>query len=404
MARSLSLTIGLCVAGALMLSAATLATAATPSTTRIGDLRFARSDHSATRLPDGRILVVGGTRIDTGRDVRVPVLTAELVDPITGTATPAGRLPRTMSGHTAILLPHRRVLLVGGAAGRSKCTKQRPLLWDGATKRFSAVGAIDWSFGASATELADGRVLIAGGGRSCGGRMEDTTAPPRAVIWDPATGETTPTGSPQHRRERHAAVRLADGRVLIAGGWDVRFLHEGGPVAVRQAEVWDPDSGAWMPIDEPGWTQVAGLLALRDGRVAVTPGVPSGAARLSLWTPEGGGGAWSEPTDGPRMYRGQRLVPLVDGAVGFICGRGKDRGDRQGLLVRRAQRWDPQFDVTTSMDWLDGTRLRSCVRGVSASPLGDGRVIVIGGSGGIPSGERSRSAILRWDARPARWH
>ena len=71
-----------------------------------GNLSTARWDHTATLLPNGRVLVVGGPfALDT----------AELYDPTSGTWSAAGHLKAAKSGFTATLLPNGQVLVVGQA-------------------------------------------------------------------------------------------------------------------------------------------------------------------------------------------------------------------------------------------------------------------------------------------------
>jgi hypothetical protein len=75
----------------------------------------ARSQHTATLLPDGRVLVVGGSWWDGV--AFVTRATAELWDPATGRFSPAGTLSQGRYDHTATLLPDGRVLVVGGSVG-----------------------------------------------------------------------------------------------------------------------------------------------------------------------------------------------------------------------------------------------------------------------------------------------
>src|SRR5580698_9898434 len=73
-----------------------------------GPLNVARYDHTATLLPDGKILVVGGLTNSAA------TATAELYDPVTGTCTFTGSLANARSRHTATLLPNGKVLVTGG--------------------------------------------------------------------------------------------------------------------------------------------------------------------------------------------------------------------------------------------------------------------------------------------------
>jgi hypothetical protein len=175
---------------------------ATRTFTRIGTLRTGRFNHTATRLADGRVLVLGGgVSLDIGA-------VADVVDPRTGAVSDGGHLQQTRVRHATVALADGRALVVGGY------NRNTVELWDPATSSFRLVTARmahvrDYP---TATLLADGRVLIAGG---------DTIAPTYvfAEIFDPRTETFTPVASPlTERRYFHTAQRLANGRVLIVGG------------------------------------------------------------------------------------------------------------------------------------------------------------------------------------------
>ena len=69
----------------------------------------ARDYHTATLLPDGRVLVAGGFDND-----KRPLASAEVYDPSNGTWTAAGSMKVARVAHTATLLPDGRVLVAGG--------------------------------------------------------------------------------------------------------------------------------------------------------------------------------------------------------------------------------------------------------------------------------------------------
>jgi WD40 repeat protein len=71
--------------------------------TRTGDMTTARVSHTATLLPNGKVLIVGGGSP-----------TAEVYDPDTGVSTPTATMSASRSGHTATLLPDGRVVIIGG--------------------------------------------------------------------------------------------------------------------------------------------------------------------------------------------------------------------------------------------------------------------------------------------------
>ena len=73
-----------------------------------GSLATARDIHTATLLPNGKVLVAGGTN-DFGT-----LASAELYDPASGTWTATGSLITARASHTATLLPNGKVLVAGG--------------------------------------------------------------------------------------------------------------------------------------------------------------------------------------------------------------------------------------------------------------------------------------------------
>ena len=178
---------------------------ATRSFTRLGSLRTGRAGHTATRLPDGRILVLGGaTGLQIGN-------VADLIDERTGAVSHGGTPRRPRNRHAAVALADGRVLVVGGLNDNTA------EIWDPATSTFRLVGHMqhtrEWP---TATLLADGRVLVAGG---------HSEAPSYAVaeVFDPRSERFTALAAPATpafaaRRQFHTAHRLSDGRVLILGG------------------------------------------------------------------------------------------------------------------------------------------------------------------------------------------
>ena len=119
-----------------------------------------------------------------------------------GPSPPA--LIRGRNQHTATLLANGKVLVAGG--GDNLATAE---LYDPATGTWTFTGSLNAGRGAhTAALLSDGKVLVAGGG--------DNLA--TAELYDPATGTWTFTGSLNAGRYLHTSTLLTNGRVLIAGG------------------------------------------------------------------------------------------------------------------------------------------------------------------------------------------
>jgi N-acetylneuraminic acid mutarotase len=178
----------------------------------------ARSEQTATRLPDGRVLVAGGNGSSGPQ-----LASAEVYDPSTGSWTLTGEMATAVAGHSATLLPDGRVLALGGSLLNPDAPAE---LYDPGTGSWAATADLNGQHvGGSATLLQDGTVLVAGGGGSGG-----------EELFDPATGAWTATASMLEERTDHTATLLDDGRVLVTGGVTPRGM-------LASAELYEPGSG-----------------------------------------------------------------------------------------------------------------------------------------------------------------
>ena len=178
-----------------------------------GSLADARSEHSATLLPDGRVLVVGGW-FDRTADHFGARASAELWGPANRSFGAAGSLKDPRSAHTATLLPDGRVLVLGGYDD-VRGVRASAELWDPASGTFSPAGTLaEGRANQTATLLSDGSVLIIGGYVASGPSIASVER------WNPASATFSDAAPLAHRRGDHTATLLPDGRILVIGGYD----------------------------------------------------------------------------------------------------------------------------------------------------------------------------------------
>ncbi|WP_164018305.1 Kelch repeat-containing protein [Pyxidicoccus trucidator] len=202
-----------------------------------GSLATARARHTATLLPSGKVLVVGGYS-----DAHGNLGTAEVYDPETGTWAAAGSLATAREGHTATLLRSGKVLVAGGY-GNANVFLGTAEVYDPETGGWTATSSLATARNNStATLLPSGKVLVASGYGSANGNGWVGTA----EVYDPETGTWAFTGSLALGRHRHSATLLASGKVLVVGGITAGTSGSPNTKANATAEVYDPETGIWV--------------------------------------------------------------------------------------------------------------------------------------------------------------
>jgi hypothetical protein len=232
-----------------------------------------RAAHSATLLPNGKVLIVDGGQLDID-DLLVSIVSAELFDPLTGTSSPTGVSCIAGEFHTATLLSNGKVLIAGGNEFNGYPTSLVPTasteLYDPASGAFLKTGsmAVGRTYH-TASLLLDGRVLIAGGSSGVG------TTLATAEIFDPDTGKFTLGGSMGLPREGHSATLLPSGDVLIIGG-----QNEQGALAT--AELYHPANNSFTTIAKMATPRVGHTATLLpDGSVLVAGGAATPALGIA---------------------------------------------------------------------------------------------------------------------------
>jgi galactose oxidase-like protein len=279
-------------------SSAELYDPSTGSFTWTGDMITARSGHTATLLPDGKVLIAGGVG-PRG------IASAELYDPATGTFSATGNMATAAAFAAAILLNDGTVLIAHGRTGNSPGHAE---LYDPVTGIFSSTGDHMLGNTPTVTLLADGRVLFVS---SCGadqlydparGTFSLTDKPTRigcdgfaaaaltdgtvlfdggysdccgvayssgAALYDPSSGSFRPIEDMTVARENHTATLLPDGTVLIAGGDGIDFST----TSYTSAEIYDPATGAFSRTGDMNYAHTRHTATLLlDGSVLVTGG------------------------------------------------------------------------------------------------------------------------------------
>jgi hypothetical protein len=347
-----------------------------PGWTATGAMLEARDGHTATLLPDGKVLVAGGQA-----RVNVPLASAELYDPASGSWTATGNMvtPR-YAGHTATLLPDGKVLVVGGYNNGEILASAE--LYDPASGSWTATGNMvtPRNPGQTATLLPDGRVLVAGGNSSTGLPLAS------AELYDPASGTWTATGYMKEGRYGHTATLLPDGKVLVAGG--VGAVDNG--YGLASAELYDPASGSWTATGNlKGVSGGHTATLLRDGKVLAVGGPtwvgsPFGAA--DLYDPTTG--SWTATGNTKGILDAHTATLLPDGKV-LVAG---DIGTSD-LAQGAAELYDPASGSWTATPSMPTRRFRGysgepgTQASYTATLLGDGKVLVAGGPNDGPNAD-----------------
>jgi hypothetical protein len=233
-------------------------------------------------------------------------------------------------GHTATLLPDGRVLIAGGR-GNGATVQQSVEAYDPALDRFFALDDLPGPrTNHSATLLHDGRVLLAGG-------VGDGEWLASTVLIDPRSGRNAPSGDLAEAQMGHGATLLEDGRVLVAGGL---LQRSDGAVEVAAAELFDPASGSFAPaaiyatdnsLFPPGRGPVwPSATRLRDGRVLL-----AGNLMAEIFDPAANafeaGGSMQDPSLRHGSYWHSATL-LSDGSMLLVGG--SDEMNRSSTVQR----------------------------------------------------------------------
>jgi hypothetical protein len=319
--------------------------------------------HTATRLANGKVLVVGGTNDGDGASAA-----AELYDPTTGRWAPAGILQWPRIGQTATLLANGTVFVAGGISVVDYYDYYelphplKPEIYDPATNRWREVGTPLYSNDHTATLLPNGKVLIAGGDMGI--------LPPQ--LFDTTSETWRHLGHLNAARWGHTATLLTSGKVLLAGSGALV-----GTQVSTAVETYDPDTERFTstsPLGIGRHSHTATLLA--NGDVLVAGGIGHagegfpvrGAAELYVSSFEigvapfeigaGMSGAWYNPAQSGhglvievlqdnRLFAAWFAFNPAGTSQAWFVGVGTYSGDTATITsvdMPTGGRWIPNFD------------------------------------------------------------
>jgi hypothetical protein len=372
--------------------------------------------------------VPSGTSTATATPTAVPARPTATAAAPTNTPPPAadigswkatGSMSTPRWQFTATVLRDGRVLVVGGRAtpdesGPHAVGLASAELYDPRTRAWTATGSLHSPRAQhTATLLLDGRVLVEGGicpgtaGKGCPPQFSRELDPSGAVataeLYDPRTGKWNVTGSMTTPRAWHTATLLADGTVLVAGaehaddnfGWPEPFARG----ILPSTERYDPRTGKWTAsgsMTRARTDQVAALLS--NGKVLVAGGfgpltaATHGAlASADIYDPSTRKWAATGSLMTARA-QGPAVALLGDGQV-LVAG-GSDIGDTSPPLAS-TELYDPNSGTWSTTGNLTTPRIA-----IAFTLLADGKVFIVGGldlTGTLSSAELFDPSTGNWN-------
>ncbi len=254
---------------------ATNATVSSPT----GNLQDQRLFHTATLLPNGKVLVAGGAVIADEYSCFAGTDSAELYDSASGTFASTATMTNRRYAQTSTPLQDGAVLITGGYSfDSSDCDNPEtsPALasaetYEPSNGSFAPTGSMaEVRRGHSATLLTNGKVLIAGGNNTGGNLLPffGVDGSVTAEVYDPVTRLFTSTGNMGTPRVGQTATLLVNGDVLIAGGWSASQN-----ASIAAAELYHPATETFTPtgsMNSPRTGHTATLLP--NGKVLIAGG------------------------------------------------------------------------------------------------------------------------------------
>ena len=344
------------------------------------NLSVPRAEHQATLLKDGTVLISGGFTTPAG-GTAPPLSSAELFDPVSNKFQPVGSMADARGEHTATLLADGQVIVAGGIDPNLHSLASAEL-YNPSSRSFKVTGSMaNARTGAAAILLGDGRALVTGGGDASGVLKS-------AELYDPTTGKFTPTANDMPEPHfLHAIAVLPSGNVLVAGGFAgggiFFFLN-----AQAAATTFDPLTNSFTGFTPLNLTRaVIEAAVLGDGSVFIPGGSNfqgEALANAELYPATSPGGRFVPVTISGGMHTervDQRAITLADGQI-LITGGINGVGAR----ADSAELYDPATGHLT----LTRTSMTIGRSGQTMTMLNNGKVLV---AGGLPTPQSSMTRV-----------
>ena len=353
----------------------------------IGGMKYARYSHTATLLPNGKVLIAGGIGVGG------VLSSAELYDPNSGTWTTTVSMTNSRAGHTATLLPNGKVLVTGGWGNGGVNASAE--LFDPATGTWALTktGMSTARAYHTATLLPNGQVLVVGGTPDGNGLIKTSE------LYDPNADTWTLTGSLNTARNLQTATLMGNGQVMVAGGYydylsSAELFTKGGTPATGEwtntAAMNIRRSNNTMTLLPNGWVLIAGGKNGSDGYGEFSDSelyIPT----IGIWTN-------ADALHTARAYHTATL--LSDGNV-MVTGGVSVSGS---LLSSTEIYWTDIISYPENpiqWFWVQTSSLNAARSSHTATLLPSGKVLIAGGYG--DNGALSSAELFDPLLSPATW-
>jgi hypothetical protein len=322
------------------------------------------------QLPDGRVAIFSSC---TGDSAHTALLDTWLLNAQTGSVVDGPAMVWSQSVPAITVFNDGKAVMVAGGWSGSDPTSKAELMDEAAGSFVAIPSMLTPRSQATATDIGNGRVLIAGGWISHDSNGYTATA--SAEIFDRSTGNWSAAAPMSTPRSLATATRLQDGRVLMVGGdrsWAGGDDQSAAQQVLSSSELYDPTTNTWQDagaMSVPRAAQSAALMA--NGHVLVaggwSDGSESGLGSAEEYVP---GVGWKTAGYMPGPHAQGRLVALKDGRLLEVGGV-----DAAGNATAETDLYDP-----SSGAWQRTGSLSHAVYWPAVTVLGDGRVLAAGGA------------------------